>query len=266
MGGGDDLGDDDQYLNLTTLDSDDNDDTQQQSSSKKRKHDNEVGDGNKTEKKKTKKKGKQMFRDVAIQSCEEQASYLWECYSDALTGKLKRSDKRLPLDQIGPKFTEKSIVKFEADDDHNDDRNIAPNFKSILSMKRLKKWKTTKSPMVIIICVSARRAMSVLKGLAPLKCRCAKLFSKHMSVKDQKNMLENSTYGVAAGTPNRLLKLCSEGALDLSSTELVVLDGQEIHKTMNVCTLYDTAPDLMEFIRTYVQPGITKGNTKLCMH
>lgn len=263
MGGGDDLGDDDQYLNVTTLDSDD----EEQSSSKKRKHDDdEVGDNDKAEKKKKKKKSKQLFRDVAIQSCEEQASYLWECYSDALTGKLKRSDKRLPLDQIGPKFTEKSIVKFEADDDHNDDRNIAPNFKSVLSMKRLKKWKTKKSPMIIIICVSARRAMSVLKGLAPLKCRCAKLFSKHMSVEDQRSMLENGTYGVAAGTPNRLLKLCSEGALDLSSTELVVLDGQEIHKTMNVCTLYDTAPDTMEFIMTYVQPGLTKGGTKLCMY
>jgi len=265
MGGGDDLGDDDQYLNVTTLDSDD----EEQSSTKKRKHvddDDEVGGNDKAEKKKKKKKSKQLFRDVAIQSCEEQASYLWECYSDALTGKLKRSDKRLPLDQIGPKFTEKSIVKFEADDDHNDDRNIAPNFKSVLSMKRLKKWKTKKSPMVIIICVSARRAMSVLKGLAPLKCRCAKLFSKHMSVEDQRCMLENGTYGVAAGTPNRLLKLCSEGALDLSSTELVVLDGQEIHKTMNVCTLYDTAPDTMEFIMTYVQPGLAKGDTKLCMY
>jgi len=263
MGGGDDLGDDDQYLNVTTLDSDD----EEQSSSKKRKHDDdEVGDNDKAEKKKKKKKSKQLFRYVAVQSCEEQASYLWECYSDALTGKLKRSDKRLPLDQIGPKFTEKSIVKFEADDDHNDDRNIAPNFKSVLSMKRLKKWKTKKSPMIIIICVSARRAMSVLKGLAPLKCRCAKLFSKHMSVEDQRSMLENGTYGVAAGTPNRLLKLCSEGALDLSSTELVVLDGQEIHKTMNVCTLYDTAPDTMEFIMTYVQPGLTKGDTKLCMY
>ena len=53
---------------------------------------------------------------------------------------------------------------------------------------------------------------SALGPLGQLKCRVAKLFAKHLKVKQQQEML--ATFSpVAVGTPNRLAKLMDLGAL-----------------------------------------------------
>lgn len=144
---------------------------------------------------------------------------------------------------------------------------------ALSSMKRLKKWKYTGSPMVVIVCLSARRAVQILKQLSPLNVRAAKLFAKHMDVDEQIAMLRNSSFGIAVGTPNRLLKLFEiggseegKGALTLDGTELVVIDNQEDSKAFTVCTLNDTAPDLMQFLNRAVVPQMRKRQTlKLAM-
>lgn len=132
------------------------------------------------------------------------------------------------------------------------------------SFKRLKRWgrdgqdQQTRSPCVLIVSISALRCVAILKQLSILNLRAAKLFAKHMQVPDQIAMLEKTIYPIAVGTPNRLLKLAEAGALDLGTTELVVIDCYEDQKKFTVCTMNDTAPDLMQFLHDFVLPEIQK--------
>ena len=128
--------------------------------------------------------------------------------------------------------------------------------------KRLKKHKSI-SPLCIIISSGALRSCQVLKTLGPLKARVAKLFSKNMNAAEQSTLLKTTYNPFAVGTPNRLLKLLRTGALDLSSTELVVLDTHSDQKGFNVVTLRDTRKDLMDIVKDFVAE---KDSVKLCLY
>jgi len=199
------------------------------------------------------------MREIATKDKTIQADYLWECYRNAMAVKKNVDDVSL-----GSKFTPSKIAKFEGIGVDNvanrmNDMNIPSYFKTVISMKKLKRWKSEdNSPMIVIICISARRCVSILKGLAPMKIMCGKLFAKHMDLAQQVKMLKESTYGIVVGTPNRLLTLTNEGALKLSDTELVIFDGAEINGVQNVCTLNDTRQDVASLIQHYVQKEIKR--------
>ncbi len=169
---------------------------------------------------------------------------------------------------------------------------------SLPSMKRLKNWKHPNSPMVLVITLSARRSVELMKQLSTLRLPIAKLFAKHMNVDDQVELLcggfgkkkgdsgiggrgkekgksSLKCYGIGVGTPGRLLTLLHHGknesncggALRLNHTEVIVIDCQEDSKGFNVCTLKDTSKELMEFIKEGVVPELRKraGNIKLAL-
>ena len=100
-----------------------------------------------------------------------------------------------------------------------------------------------------------------------------------MDLDEQKTMLRTNSFGIAVGTPNRLLKLiesgdtigsdsddsdgpaAASGALSLDGTELLVIDNHEDSKAFTVCTMNDTAPDLMQFLHKAVVPQLRKRQT-----
>jgi hypothetical protein len=117
---------------------------------------------------------------------------------------------------------------------------LADNVREAVSMKQLKQWKYTGSPSVMIVCISARRAVTVLKELSSLKLRVAKLFPKSGSLAEQRDQLRLSPFGVAVGTPHRLAVLagCTEDAgrssLSFEHTQLVVFDTHLSNKQYSV--------------------------------
>ncbi|KAL7573694.1 hypothetical protein ACA910_007736 [Epithemia clementina (nom. ined.)] len=80
----------------------------------------------------------------------------------------------------------------------------------VSSRKRLKRHKAQGSPSILIICQSARRAVAILKECVPFHTKAAKLFPKQGSVSQQLKEWSSSTFGLAVGTPQRLLALFSE--------------------------------------------------------
>jgi len=234
-------------------------------------------------------------KGIANEERHMQAAFLWTSF----THFLKLNDNNIKDED---KFTDSHFIKCNPKKDKSksskDDaivkkkslceKSIVTFLKSgtISSMKKLKKWKFHQSPMVLIMCISARRAVALLKDLSSLNLRVAKLFAKHMDIVDQIDMLEQNSYGIAVCTPNRLLKLfnsdsesnnnigeesdnCEKknstkggaGALSLDRTELLVIDCHEDNKQFTVCTMNDTAPDLMKFIKDAVLPQIKKRKT-----
>ncbi|KAL3797819.1 hypothetical protein HJC23_006857 [Cyclotella cryptica] len=159
----------------------------------------------------------------------------------------------------------------------------------IPSMKRLKNWKHSHSPMILIITLSARRCVDLQKQLTFLKLPVAKLFAKHMSVESQVAMLTGGSsgknggkrgkeqkgsgkcYGIGVGTPGRLLTLLRHGsdganklgALRLNHTELIIIDCHEDSKGFTVCTLKDTAKELMDLMKEGVVSELEKRKDKI---
>mmetsp|Transcript_24123 Transcript_24123/g.27938 ORF Transcript_24123/g.27938 Transcript_24123/m.27938 type:complete len:327 (+) Transcript_24123:151-1131(+) len=211
----------------------------------------------------SKKLLREACRGIAEETPEIQAAFLWTCFTNAL----KLQGTEIPEEKFnGSNFA--LSVKDNKQNKAKYDQSMAKFLKSgvLSSGKKLKKWRHNKSPMVIIICVSARRAVSILKDISSLNVRAAKLFAKHMNVEEQNAMLRENKYSIAVGTPNRLLKLLEnkgddcddEGELCLDQTELIIIDCYEDKKRFTVCTLNDTAPDLMRFIHQGAFPQLTK--------
>ena len=157
------------------------------------------------------------------------------------------------------------------------------------SKKRLKNWKHPHSPMILIVTISARRSVELMKQLSLMKLPIAKLFAKHMNLEDQVELLSGvgnilgsggkkkgggKCYSLAVGTPGRLLKLLrhgfdegeprsEQGALRLNHTELVVIDCHEDSKGWNVCTLRDTSTELIDFMTDGLIPQLEKRKGKI---
>jgi len=64
-----------------------------------------------------------------------------------------------------------------------------------------------------------------------------KLFARHISLEDQEKALSTQDVRICVGTPNRLLKLCERGALNVERLRLCVLDLGRDAKDFN---LFDT--------------------------
>ena len=185
-------------------------------------------------------------REVATESAEVQSTFLWTML------KHETQLKNIGVEDL-PKIEKHHVMA-------STEQDLKSRLRGAVSLKKLKSWKPIASPMVLIVCLSARRAVAVLKELSQLKVRAAKLFAKHMSIDDQRELLQTSAFGLAVGTPHRIQALCEKengrSTLYLGKTKLVILDTHANQKGYTVCTLPDTASECMSFVREQVLPEL----------
>ena len=117
--------------------------------------------------------------------------------------------------------------------------SLSERLRSVVSLKKLKRWKHVGSPYAIVVCISARRAVAILKELNSLKVRAAKLFPKNASASEQREQLRTTPFGLAVGTPHRMSLLAAgdleqEGGLSFERTQLVVFDSMLSNKQYSV--------------------------------
>jgi hypothetical protein len=136
--------------------------------------------------------------------------------------------------------------------ENRDSPSLMKRIQGIVSKKKLKKHNKKGSSLIIVISLSARRAVSVLKELAPFNVRVAKLFPKQGSIAEQASNLQSECMPIAVCTPHRLLALVKEGSISFSDTQLVVVDTFLDSKKFSVDTLPDTAPHLISLLSEYV--------------
>ena len=117
-------------------------------------------------------------------------------------------------------------------------------------------------PRVVFISASAIGALDCLKNCQGLHAACpiAKLFAKHMKVPEQAAYLSEHPVNVVLGTPNRLLKLATEGHLDLSSVGVVVLDMRKNPKRQSMIDIPEVAGDWWKlWEQFFMQRGAKEG-------
>lgn len=252
--GGDDLGSDDEFLNPSISDTAETSlaeklEAEQQQGANKRKRgnaDNDDSDDEIPTKKSSARVLIEAGRNLENESAEMQRAFLSTAFAH------ETQLRGISVDEL-PKLTAAHFIT-------SPESTLEARLRSAISLKRMKKWKVVNSPMVLIVCVSARRSVAVLKDLASLNIRAAKLFAKHMNVNQQRDLLAQHAYGLAVGTPHRLVALCNgnDAALNLKQTRLVVLDSETNPKGFTVCTLPDTAGDCIELLRRHVIPELEK--------
>ncbi|CAJ1946311.1 unnamed protein product [Cylindrotheca closterium] len=133
--------------------------------------------------------------------------------------------------------------------DNRNSPSLMKRIQGIISKKKLKKHNKKGSPLVVVISISARRAVAVLKELSPFNVRVAKLFPKQGSIEEQATQMQSGSMAMAVCTPHRLLALVKEGAMGFGATELLVIDTFADKKRFTVASLPDTAPSLAELLK-----------------
>ncbi|CAK4460548.1 unnamed protein product [Aphanomyces euteiches] len=141
-------------------------------------------------------------------------------------------------------------------------RSICPAWKSLFKGKGIK---DKASPILIIVCASALRAVEVGKALASFKCHVAKLFGKHIKVSEQVQNLKRF-HPIAIGTPGRIKTLLEMKALSLECTTHVVLDMHRDSKEMSILELKDTSKDTIDIIRDHLLTRLASQNLSLALY
>ena len=260
--GGDDLGDDDEYLLAPVVDNNDDEPVV------KRPVVSDANDEKSADQQPAAKKRKVLpntnnTNQVLIQagcgiessSVDEQLSFLQASLKHY---SLLAADQGASKVTFSSSLTTKSLVSSMKD-------TLTDRLRDVVSLKRLKKHRDVRSPAVVIVAQSARRAVAILQELTPLHLRATKLFPKNGDVAQQVTQLRQTPFPLAVGTPHRLVALCAAPkGLDLARTQLVVLDAFVSKKQYTVCTLPDTAADTMALLQDHVIPQMkTNKNLKL---
>lgn len=244
--GGDDLGSDDEYLAAPIRASDDSSD------------DEDASVGDLLEQDNNKEDAKAAKRETTEQSnLVAPAKKRRKRESESLAAVVKNKSSEVQSLQLtafaGVKFFPNQLAISE----NIDSPSLMKRIQGIISKKRLKKFNKKGSPLVVILCLSARRAVTVLKELAPFSVRVAKIFPKQGSMEEQTNQLESGSFGFAVCTPHRILSLAKQDSISFEHTELLVVDTFRDSKMFSVDTLPDTAPHAQELLQ-YIQPECKK--------
>ncbi|RHY25913.1 hypothetical protein DYB25_012450 [Aphanomyces astaci] len=142
-------------------------------------------------------------------------------------------------------------------------RSICPKWKLLFKGKGIK---DQCSPILLIVCSSALRAVEVGKAIAVFHCHVAKLFGKHLKLTEQVDMLKHfhpiaiGTEEMSSacsswqyvGTPGRIKTLLEMKALSLAHTTHVVVDMHRDSKQMSILELKDTAKDTIDVLREHL--------------
>ena len=265
--GGDDLGSDDDFLTTSVRAEEDDssvEETAEKSSSKRQRSDKEDSKGdNDADAPPTKKRNVllETSRNILELSREEQALFLSAALKHYTNLSLeegaaqKSTEKQIPSVKRLTKCLAEPKSTSPKDDSNN---SFLDRLLTVASKNRLKKHTVKGSPSILIICQSARRAVAVLKELAPLNAKAAKLFPKQAPLQQQIRELSSGSnkFALAVGTPQRVLDLLDHSALTLDATQLVVLDGATSNKNFTVCTLPDTAQSCMNLVHQHILPKV----------
>jgi len=168
----------------------------------------------------------------------------------------------------GVDFHASHIAKLSSKNKYDVEKNIdSGNFMDrllcLISKKQLKNNMQQRSPRAVIFCLSARRSVAILKDLAPMKLRIAKLFPKQGTIGEQARQLETTEFGLAVGTPHRIKELVDRGSLTLKNTQLLGLDTFLNPNNQSVYTLHDTTPLLKSILKDHAQPMCNMGKKDL---
>ncbi|MCJ1367701.1 hypothetical protein MMC16_006835 [Acarospora aff. strigata] len=108
------------------------------------------------------------------------------------------------------------------------------------------------APHTIVVTGAGLRAADLTRALRTFQTKeaiVAKLFAKHIKLKEALHFVKSTRIGIAVGTPTRLADLLDNGALSLEKLERVVVDGSHIdQKKRGILDMKETQIPLVQFL------------------
>jgi len=124
-------------------------------------------------------------------------------------------------------------------------------------------------PVMLIVTASAKRSVDVLRAVQDWKtpqCKTAKLFAKHFKLEDQQAFLEKSIIHLGVGTPNRILRLKSEGFLKFKRLKYVMIDWRfEDAKKRTLVDIPEVKRDFIELLHKEILVRLKQRKLKCIM-
>ncbi|GAB7355997.1 hypothetical protein MBLNU459_g6624t1 [Dothideomycetes sp. NU459] len=142
------------------------------------------------------------------------------------------------------------------------DLDSLPVFLELFSGPRRGKGKTKKklsdaveaagTPHTLVVAGSGLRAAELTRALRKFQTKdafVAKLFAKHIKMKEAVAMCAKTRMGIGVGTPQRIADLLDEGALKTGDLERVVVDASHIDgKKRGVLDMRETEAPLVKLL------------------
>merc|ERR1711865_19940 len=157
-------------------------------------------------------------------------------------------------------------VLIEDEGKPREDRNYQWAIKELVknwhvTLKDPKKKQEGRKPVkagirVLVVGEGAVRCIDVIKRLSDFKPPVAKLFAKHMKLKEQIQFLAENDSRIAVGTAGRCVAAAEAGALDCSQLQLVVLDMQRDVKNRDLFTNKDSREATIKLLQNFVLPNM----------
>ncbi|KAI9752756.1 MAG: hypothetical protein M1815_000269 [Lichina confinis] len=178
--------------------------------------------------------------------------------SDYVVQKAKYFEKHLTTVELEDKLVSSSAWSNTADWSKPRDLDHLPDFLEHHSASGKKSnslaWapEPNGAPHTILVTGAALRAADISRAVRKYRTKSAavaKLFAKHIKLKDAEQFVKSSRIGIAVGTPARLIDLLDLGALSLDKLQRLVVDGSHIdQKKRTIFDMRETLTPLLAFL------------------
>ncbi|TKA23652.1 hypothetical protein B0A50_06488 [Salinomyces thailandicus] len=133
------------------------------------------------------------------------------------------------------------------------DKYAAPRRKKKSEGKKLSDAPEAKgSPHTLVVAGAGLRAAELVRALRKYQTKeshVAKLFAKHIKLAEAINTAKKTRMGIGVGTPQRIIDLLDDGALQLGHIERIVVDASHIDaKKRGILDMQDTQPQLAKLL------------------
>ncbi|KAI9050344.1 hypothetical protein LZ554_005510 [Drepanopeziza brunnea f. sp. 'monogermtubi'] len=189
--------------------------------------------------------------------------------ADYVARQTKRHESDLSAIELEDKYLPATAIRDTTSWEKPRTLGNLPGFLEKFAGNSTKLWGSSKkngAPHTIIVCASGLRASEVARAMRSLVTKdssVAKLFAKHIKIKDSIAFLKSKRTGIAVGTPTRLKDLMDDGALQVDRLERIVIDASHIDmKKRGILEMKETQVPLTvwlgqkEFMEKYASEGI----------
>ncbi|KAF8423340.1 U3-containing 90S pre-ribosomal complex subunit-domain containing protein [Tirmania nivea] len=108
------------------------------------------------------------------------------------------------------------------------------------------------TPHTLIITAAALRAADITRAVRKFQSKenaVAKLFAKHIKLKDSIEYCQKTRIGIGVGTPGRVLALIKEDVLKLGDLKRIIIDASQIdEKKRGIFEIKETQKDVIDLL------------------
>ncbi|KAK8185317.1 U3-containing 90S pre-ribosomal complex subunit-domain containing protein [Phyllosticta capitalensis] len=173
--------------------------------------------------------------------------------ADYMAQRTRRFEPDLSMVELEDRYVPEKAIRDTSSWDSERTLDHLPGFVEKFSEGELKKApKSNGAPHTIVVAASGIRAADVTRGLRKFEekgTKVAKLFAKHIKLKEAIESCKRLKMNFGVGTPARISDLLADGALSTSNLKRIVIDASYIDvKKRGIMDMKETQVPLAQLL------------------